>query len=261
MWKTETTSHYWHEFVVPEGWNINPLWYLAATVASVALGLAVILRRKSSLGWLAVCALGLCFLDTGGIGNRQWGVTPPPFKYLRRDFQITAMMPQALHTRRILSKETISLTPTFSVGYVPNWYFGSFIHFLTREGVVWTPGALTVKEERIASLSKILGAADGQRLGFVRRADHKELDSLLADASSIGSPVAIGVTRYNGDVLEVNVECQVEGFLCFIDNWDPNWRATVNGQRVEVIKLLGTFKAVKLAPGKSTVSFEYRPFG
>jgi hypothetical protein len=62
------------------------------------------------------------------------------------------------------------------------------------------------------------------------------------------------------DTLEARVDSDTAGYLCFIDNWDPHWIASVNGQASPVICVLGTFKAVEVEPGESRVRFEYRRF-
>jgi len=51
----------------------------------------------------------------------------------------------------------------------------------------------------------------------------------------------------------------VAGFLSFIDNWDPDWEARVNGVPACVLQLFDTFKAVKLPPGVHRIEMSYRP--
>jgi hypothetical protein len=108
-----------------------------------------------------------------------------------------------------------------------------------------------------------LGCVDGRRLYFTRLAAHQTAEDLLADADAAerACRVAIRVTAYNGDALEALVDADATGYLCFIDNWDPDWVALVNGQKRPVLCVLGTFKAVQIEPGQSRVRFEYRPFG
>ena len=48
--------------------------------------------------------------------------------------------------------------------------------------------------------------------------------------------------------------------MSFIDNWDPDWRATLNGKPVPVEQAFGTFKAVHIPDaGDGVVVFEYVP--
>ena len=39
----------------------------------------------------------------------------------------------------------------------------------------------------------------------------------------------------------------------------PGWAATVNGESTPIERANHLFRAVRVAPGKSTVRFEYRP--
>jgi uncharacterized membrane protein YfhO len=102
----------------------------------------------------------------------------------------------------------------------------------------------------------LLGVRDGRRLYCVRRIDHTTPESLLQD--DLGARTK--VLRYTGDLLEVEVQSNSPGYLCFIDNWDPDWKATVDGRPVPLERVLGTFKAVAIGAGTSRVQFAYRPF-
>jgi hypothetical protein len=52
------------------------------------------------------------------------------------------------------------------------------------------------------------------------------------------------IVTYIGDKLVVNVYAPRDGLLSFIDNWDKDWRATVDGEPAPIYLLLGTFKSV-----------------
>jgi len=68
------------------------------------------------------------------------------------------------------------------------------------------------------------------------------------------------VSYYDGDTLTLMVRNVKPVYLSFIDNWDPDWRAFVNGEPTPILKLFGTFKSVQISPGKNIVTFTYRPF-
>ncbi len=57
----------------------------------------------------------------------------------------------------------------------------------------------------------------------------------------------------------VEVKNAAPGILVISDTYDPGWRATVNGQRVPILKTNGLFRGIALAAGEHTVTFEYRP--
>jgi hypothetical protein len=65
---------------------------------------------------------------------------------------------------------------------------------------------------------------------------------------------------YTGDVLEINLNIDKDGWLTFVDNWDPNWEVYVNSKKKKIEKLFGSYKSVKIEQGFSTVRFTYNPF-
>ncbi len=64
---------------------------------------------------------------------------------------------------------------------------------------------------------------------------------------------------YTGDELFWEITAPVEGYLSFIDNWDRGWKVFVDDEPSEIELLFGTFKSVKLTPGRHLVRFSYQP--
>jgi hypothetical protein len=52
-----------------------------------------------------------------------------------------------------------------------------------------------------------------------------------------------------------------EGYLVVFDTWHPDWRATVNGKRVEIVEALGAFRAIHLESGLNQIRLTYSPTG
>jgi uncharacterized membrane protein YfhO len=48
-------------------------------------------------------------------------------------------------------------------------------------------------------------------------------------------------------------------WLSYVDNWDRNWHAEVDGRTVPITVLFGSYKSVPVPAGSSTVTFSYRP--
>jgi D-arabinose 1-dehydrogenase-like Zn-dependent alcohol dehydrogenase len=46
--------------------------------------------------------------------------------------------------------------------------------------------------------------------------------------------------------MALRIDAPTAGYVSYIDNWDPDWRATVDRQPVAVEQVLGTFKAVAI---------------
>jgi len=60
-----------------------------------------------------------------------------------------------------------------------------------------------------------------------------------------------------GDLVEVDVDSTRGGFLVALDNWHPAWRATVDGVPEAVLRADMAFRAVRVAPGRHRVRFQY----
>lgn len=77
-------------------------------------------------------------------------------------------------------------------------------------------------------------------------------------ASVSGSGAVIvedGMTRVTVDASTG----QSGGYLVLSDSYDPDWRASVDGEPARIILANGNFRAVRLAPGPHRVVFEYHP--
>ena len=56
-----------------------------------------------------------------------------------------------------------------------------------------------------------------------------------------------------------DLNASTNGYFSFIDNWDSNWKAYIDNKPVEIELLFGTFKSVKVGPGKHIIRFMYQP--
>jgi hypothetical protein len=79
------------------------------------------------------------------------------------------------------------------------------------------------------------------------------------DATAAAADPRPVVLYYDGDTLRLDVQLNQPAWLSYIDNWDPNGRATRDGKNVPIELLFGSYKAVLLPAGKSTVEFSYQP--
>jgi hypothetical protein len=141
----------------------------------------------------------------------------------------------------------ISHDATYHVTGSPAWYFTRYNEFLQRT------------EGERGARAKLLGTEDGTKLYCSRSLEHETIASFLRDADELRARTRIEVLSYDGDRLEVTVSTPEPAFLSFIDNWDPDWEATVQGERAPLRLLFGTFKAVAVPGGEARVVFVYRP--
>ncbi len=65
--------------------------------------------------------------------------------------------------------------------------------------------------------------------------------------------------NYESDYVRCEVESRSEGYLVLLDSYYPDWRATLDGTPVPILRANYAFRAVKIPAGKHQVEFRYRP--
>jgi len=158
--------------------------------------------------------------------------------------------------------DTVFLDQHFNAGYMWDWHYDRYTSFHAR--VFWPHdfNKIVCQQDEVFWMRRLLGIVDGTRLFVSTRIDHSSAKEFFEDSDRtvhLAKPRVV-VQAYDGEQLMLQVSIGSPVFLSFIDNWDPDWVARVNGQPVEIEKLFGTFKSVRLAAGISMVEFTYRPF-
>jgi hypothetical protein len=221
--------------------------YMAFSLLSVLLVFMLIWKKRLIKGheWILLAGLGAFSAATlWPSGPWLWnnGLAP---KEERKAGNYQRMMSPALSTPRKNENSTLTLSPSFSVGSPPKWHFARYQDFYF--------GA----EKESAARDELLGVTNGNRFFFSSRIDQPTILSFLDDAHSYKvKPV---VHEYTGDSLLVQLDAPSDGYFSFIDNWDSDWKARVDGAPAEFDPLFGTFKSVKLTSGHHEVSMAYCP--
>lgn len=151
----------------------------------------------------------------------------------------------SFNTQRTNIYDSLSLTAVFNTGTFHDWYFMRYISFLD------------LAETDHGAANVILGRKNGQKVFFSTFITPNKLYAFWDDSNNFKQ--AAQVEAYNGDYLKLTVHAPVDGFVSFIDNWDSNWKASVDGQPVDISLLFGTFKSVKVPAGSHQVVFAYCP--
>ncbi len=73
------------------------------------------------------------------------------------------------------------------------------------------------------------------------------------------APATIRMLRYTNTEIDIEVTARQAGFVVLNDVWHPWWRATMDGEEVEILKANIIFRAVQVSAGKHVVRFEFRP--
>jgi hypothetical protein len=198
-------------------------------------------------GWLTAVTVLLILvatMETWHTGARMWSrrikAEPQRFKLdVARRNEMSFRYPRTDITN------TITLNPIFNVGTVANWYFARYVSFLKN----------TTGQEQARNV--LLGVQDGQKIFFSESIEYPRIESFLQDAlryRQTGRPIS-----YDGDQLQWEIDAPRAGYISFIDNWDADWKAYVDGQPAQIELLFGTFKSVRLTQGKHNVRFSYQP--
>ena len=85
------------------------------------------------------------------------------------------------------------------------------------------------------------------------------LDAAGSDDQKVRRPARARIEAYQTTQVRVSVEAPDGGYLVLNDVWHPWWRVEVDGQRSDVLRANGIFRAVKLPPGARQVRFYFAP--
>jgi Bacterial membrane protein YfhO len=76
------------------------------------------------------------------------------------------------------------------------------------------------------------------------------------DGASPGAGTAT-ITTYTPQAVTIQTQAAFQGYLVLNDVWYPGWEATVNGQPTPIYRANGTFRAVPVPAGQSTVQMTF----
>jgi|GEM_PF-601032 len=185
-------------------------------------------------------------LDIWHVGAFQWYLdiipeTNPP----GRLYVTQSIDRMSFDFARTIGKDTVSLSPSFSVGPFSNWYFMRYNKFFDDHAF------------EDDSRKVLLGMNGRKRFFFSSSITYGTIKDFLVDAGRFKADPQ--VLQYTGEQLVLELDAPRQGYLSFIDNWDPDWHAKLNGENTPIELLFGTFKSVQVPAGRSRLVFEYVP--
>ena len=184
-------------------------------------------------------------LNMKSVGSGMWIDPLLPLQTSKRNRVNVAQLNMESFTIPRIESATISLSSTFSFGIIPNWYFNRYVQFYNKT------------EKELQARNQLLGAIDGRKLYFSQSINYPTIQAFLDDAVRFKDFER--VISYTGDELTLEVRNTTDGYVSFIDNWDSDWEATVDGKLTPIELLFGTFKSVQLMAGEHRVTFAYQP--
>ena len=142
-------------------------------------------------------------------------------------------------------------------------HLASFKRFHAFENPTALPRAYVVPEARVVEDSR-------ERLRQLARRGHDPRSLVLLSRApregGLGESLPEGVAagrvtfqRAYGESLVLDVSSTRGGFLVLTDQESPGWRVAVNGEPAELLSANHAFRAVRVPPGRSIVTFDYEP--
>jgi hypothetical protein len=217
-----------------------------AILSLIILSKKVRFRTDLSLTVILIVLTSLAILEMKPVGSVIW-TSEKTVKNKRIHMDIAKQNKMSFQFPRTVYFNTITLKPGFSISILENWYFRRYIKFIDEWGT----------EEEVNARMILLGVEDGRKVFFSESINHPDVQSFLRDADRY-TPAGTLIS-YTGDELRWQYDAPVAGYLSFIDNWDRNWRVSVDDKPADIEILFDTFKSVKLPQGPHHVRFYYQP--
>lgn len=260
-------NFYWNYYFKGGAWplmqNFDERYFILMTLVSstliaviVSLGYRGGIKHKS-----IVCAaiVAVSALDVGFVSNVQWSI---PF-VKQSPAESIAKIQNEFNKSRVLQSGTVD--PEFGTQYagaLENWGFKRHMDFYGRYFNRNGNPVDSVAPAEIAAVVRLFGAdKSAQRLFVSQRIDYQSPLEFMSDVDRTAAEIyhQIRVINYDGNTLRGEIAVNDTVWLSFIDNWDPSWKATINGEEVSLERLFGSYKSVQIPAGKWEVVFSYRP--
>jgi hypothetical protein len=248
MLRHQIFNSYW-KIWFPHLWGLESSFVRTGFLSFCALAIPALLSFGKGLSGLqASMAAAALIVATGAdiypIGSRVWITYSPPPRRARLDLEAQYRQSFAV-CRKDEPPGTVTLSPAFNAWVVPNWDYHRYVEFRSHAAA-----------ERDAE-GELLGITGCRKIFQTADVRHPQIRSFLEDAAGFGGTFRL--VDYDGDLLRLKVAMPRPGHVSFIDNWDPGWRALVDGESRPIELLYGTFKSVSVGAGEHEVVFVYRP--
>ena len=82
---------------------------------------------------------------------------------------------------------------------------------------------------------------------------------MSASTNAPAGPAESKITQWEPKRVTIRTRAGQAGVLLLNDRWDPNWRATVDGKPVPIVRANYLMRAVGVPEGEHVVEFRYLP--
>tara|TARA_Y100000590_G_C15698179_1_gene1005903 strand:- start:77 stop:2107 length:2031 start_codon:yes stop_codon:yes gene_type:complete len=241
-------------------------WYLFFTLISFVF---LLLYSKIKKQLVIPFILFLTFSELFILSNLQWAIpknyyNQNQYNYLEKDpvKSLQNSFKKENIVAEIKGNSYFRNLRTFNINYFDD--FGIDKHsklinkYFNRDGSLKN----NLSDKEIASLKYFYGLdISKKRLFFSKSIQHNNILDLVEDIkkSEKNHNVIFDIKydKYLGDEVSFILNTEEDGFVTFVDNWAPGWKAKRNGKDVEMFKTLETYKSVKVSKGKNEIFFKY----
>ncbi|MCP4676308.1 MAG: YfhO family protein [Deltaproteobacteria bacterium] len=254
-------------------------FFLSTAISGLVLCFLLLFAGRHSLASsrarIATFISLLCvsWFDLYPIGSGQWMIEADRGLLNILESPKKTNILESFVSPRVRIYNTIT-SPNFNVGWINNWYFERYLNFdrtlfpnEERQGMLYYGRIMDVREiddqEQLPYYARLIGLQNGQKVFLSKQINHDTVRDFIIDANKTAQSKTSSyeIQAYDGDSLQLRIDSSTSVYVSFIDNWDPDWRATIDEKTTEIKKLFGTFKSVRISPGTHTVRFVYLPFG
>jgi len=119
-------------------------------------------------------------------------------------------------------------------------------------------------QETIKKINQFWGLNDNNKIFFTKKIGYLTIEKFINDVNFLKNNkdvfISMEIINYNGDEIYIDLKTNIDGFLTFVDNWSPGWKVYVNNKEKSIIKVLETYKSVKINTGYNKIKFKYEPW-
>ena len=77
--------------------------------------------------------------------------------------------------------------------------------------------------------------------------------------NNVSAPATSNIIEQLPHTITIQTQSSADGWLVLTDTWYPGWQATLDGNRVTIIRANVAFRAITIPNGQHTIIFTYRP--
>ncbi len=226
-------------------------------------------RLRKNITQFYTAILFLSSLELFVLSNLQWSLPEWKTKIYKIDNPLKELQ-NGFNSKRIIDtvkgNEYFRDNRSFNVNYPDSYGYKkhaeNFDTYFQRTNGIKN---INISNNDIELVKLFYGASNEAKKIFLSESlNHENIVSFVNDSKNFEKlsnfTIKIFIDEYDGNNLELEVKSEKDGWLSFIDNWDHGWMAVVNGKKVQIYKLLGSYKSIKIKKGFSKVKFQYKPW-